>query len=153
MERGEPAQEHGWEHGDQIVGWIYGSILTGAAVAVATGAVAKTVDRVVLYVASTMIVVWLAHVYAAFVGHGRMEIDGTWRRLTHAARTELAILGSAVPAIVVLIVCLALDMSVSAVGYAGLTVTITTMVAAATYAARSAGADFRGAALAAMARS
>jgi hypothetical protein len=150
VQRGEPTHAGGWERDDAIVAWIYGSILTGAAVAVATGAIAKTVDRVFLYVAATMIVVWLAHVYAAFVGHGgRMDVDGTLRRLGHSARVELPVVASAVPTLVVLAVCLTLDMSVSTMGFVGLTVTSTTMVAAATYAARNAGAGFAGAALAA----
>ena len=150
MERGERTDPDGWERDDAIFAWIYGSVLTGAAVAVATGAGVKTVDRVFLYVCATMAAVWLAHVYAAFVGHGgRMDVSGTGRRLARAARAEVAILASAVPALATIAVCLALDMSVSAVGFAGLGATITTMVAAATYAARNTGAGFAGAALAA----
>ncbi len=98
-----------------------------------------------------MIVVWLAHGYAAFVGHGgRMDVSGTAGRFAHAFGAELSILGSAVPTLVALAAAWLLDAGVDAAGYVGLVTTIGTMVAAATYAARSAGAGFRGASLAAV---
>ena len=141
----------GWERDESLVAWIYGSVLTGAAVVAATSKVAHTAGQVLLYTAVTMVVVWLAHGYAAFVGHGgRMDVDGTAGRFAHAFRAELSILGSAVPTLVALAAAWLLNAGVNAAGYAGLVTTIGTMVAAATYAARSAGAGFRGALLAAV---
>jgi hypothetical protein len=141
----------GWERDESLVAWIYGSVLTGAAVVAATSKVASTAGQVLLYTAVTMIVVWIAHGYAAFVGHGgRMDVDGTTDRFAHAFGSELSILGSAVPTLIALAAAWLLGADVDAAGYAGLVTTIGTMVAAATYAARSAGAGFRGALLAAI---
>jgi hypothetical protein len=148
--RGRRAQAEGWERDEAIVAWIYGSILTGAAVAVATGAVAETVPRVLLYVGATMLVVWLAHVYADFVGRGgRIDVGDMPRRLAHAGVAELPILASSIPTLIAIALCRLTGASVSATGYVGLTVTITTMVVAATYAARNAGAGRAAAGLAA----
>jgi hypothetical protein len=139
------------ERQESLVAWIYGSILTGAAVVAATSKIADTAGQLLLYTAVTMIVVWVAHGYAAFVGHGgRMDVEGTAGRFAHAFRAEISILGSAVPTLIALAAAWLLDADVSAAGYAGLVTTVGTMVAAATYAARSAGAGLQGALLAAI---
>jgi hypothetical protein len=140
-----------WERDESLVAWIYGSVLTGAAVVAATSKVAHTAGQVLLYTAVTMAVVWLAHGYAAFVGHGgRMDVDGTAGRFAHAFGAELSILGSATPTLIALAGAWLLDADVEAAGYAGLVTTIGTMVAAATFSARTTGAGPRGAMLAAV---
>ena len=98
-----------------------------------------------------MVVVWLAHVYADFVGRGgRIEVGDPLRRLARACVAELPVLASSIPTLIAIAVCRLTGASVSTTGYVGLVATITTMVAAATYAARSAGAGRAGAALAAV---
>jgi hypothetical protein len=152
VESGEAApRAGGWEHDEAIAAWIYGSILAGAAVAIATGAIAKTTGQVLLYPTLTMVLVWLAHGYAAFVGHGgRMDLDGTARRIVHAFRAELPVLESATPTLAAIAIVWALGASVDTAGYVGLATTIGTMVAAATYAARASGAGASGTVLAAL---
>jgi hypothetical protein len=152
VDQGEaPPGDGGWERDEAVFAWIYGPILAGAAVAVATGVVAETTGQVLLYTTATMVVVWLAHGYAAFVGHGgRMDLDGTFRRIVHAFGAELPILASALPTLAALAFGWIIDATVSAAGYIGLATTVGTMVGAATYAARNTGAGAAGSVLAAL---
>ena len=151
MTTDEAARPSGtWERDDALVAWVYGSILAGAAV-VGAGKIADTAGRAALYVAVTGTVVWLAHSYAAFVGHGgRIDLAGRAQRLRHAHATEASILVSFVPAVATLLLCSLLDTSLSASGFIALGVTIVTMAWAAATAARRTGADAGGAALAAL---
>jgi hypothetical protein len=146
-----PPTDGGWERDEAVFAWIYGPILAGAAVAVATGVVARTAGQVMLYTAATMVVVWFAHGYAAFVGHGgRMDLDGTFRRVVYAFGAELPVIASALPTLAALALAWIIGASVSAAGYLGLATTVGTMVGAATYAARNTGAGTAGAVLAAL---
>ena len=95
--------------------------------------------------------VWLAHSYAAFVGHGgRIDLSGRGKRLWHAHATEIPILIAFAPATVALVLCSLLDFSLSTAGYVALGATIVTMAWAAGTAARRTGADARSAGLAAL---
>ena len=133
-----------------LVAWTYGSILSGAAV-VAAGTIANSPGRAALYVAVTAAIVWLAHSYAAFVGHGgRIDLGGRGERLWHAHVTETPILVAFLPATIALLVGSLFDLSLSTAGYVALGATIVTMAWAAATAARRTGADARGAALAAL---
>ena len=134
------------ERDEGALAWIYGSILTATAVVVAT-TIKEAIGpgRVFLYPGATMAVVWLAHGYAAFVGHGgRVEIPGLGRRLVHALGTELPVLASAGPTLVAIAVCWIVGATVSTTGLVGLGVATVTMVAVASAAARRAGASRRG---------
>jgi hypothetical protein len=131
-----------WERDETDVAWIYGSILVAAAVAVATEIKATDAGDALLYAASTMLVVWLAHSYGVFVGHGgRVDLPGRSARFWHALRTELPLLACAVPTFVALAICALADAALETTEYVGLTVAISVMVFVAAGAARRTGAS------------
>jgi hypothetical protein len=139
----EPAES--WERDERVVGWVYGATLTGAAVVVATVKVATRPWQAALYTAIAMAIVWAAHSYAEFVGHGgRVEGGGVGRRLGHALRAELPVFLSCVPAIAAMGIAAAADADLSGVGYAGVLAAVATMVVAAGYAAKRSGAGRAG---------
>jgi hypothetical protein len=130
-----------WERDESDVAWIYGSILTAAAVAVATDIKASDSGDVLVYTAATMLVVWVAHSYGVFVGHGgRIDLPGRTPRLWHALRTELPLLACAVPTFVALGICALADADLETTGLAGLAVAISVMVLIAARAAKRTGA-------------
>ena len=89
-----------------------------------------------------MVVVWLAHSYGVFVGHGgRVDLPGRAARLGHALRTELPLLACAVPTLLALAVCSLSDADLETTGGVGLAVSISVMVLVAAGAARRAGAS------------
>jgi hypothetical protein len=134
---------------EAAVAWVYGAILVATAVAVAT-AKAEGTGQVLLYTAATMTVVWLAHAYAAFVGHGgRLEIEGLGSRILHALGTELPVLASAGPTLIAIAVCWLAGADVGSTGLVGLIISIATIVVVAAAAARRAGARRQGIAAAA----
>lgn len=138
----EPPPAGTWERDETDVAWIYGSILTAAAVAVATDIKASDSGDVLLYTAATMVVVWLAHSYGVFVGHGgRMDLPHRAARFWHALRTELPLLACAVPTFVALAVAALNDADLETTGAVGLTVSITVMVLTAARAAQRTGAS------------
>jgi hypothetical protein len=118
-------------------------------VAVATDIKASDSDDVLVYTAATMVVVWLAHSYGIFVGHGgRVDIPNRAARLWHALRTELPLLACAVPTLVALAVASVSDADLDTTGAVGLTVSIAVMVFTAAHGAQRTGAN-RGAIVAA----
>ena len=124
---------------------MYGSILAAAAVAVATDIKASEPGDVLLYTAATMVVVWLAHSYGVFVGHGgRVDLPGRGARLWHALRTELPLLVCAVPTFVALAMSSLGDADLETTGAVGLSVSISVMVVVAASAARRTGAPRSG---------
>jgi hypothetical protein len=130
-----------WERDEGDVAWIYGSILTAAAVAVATDIKASDSGDVLLYSTATMLVVWLAHSYGVFVGHGgRVDLPGRTPRLWHALRTELPLLACAVPTFAALAICALADADLETTGSVGLAVAISVMVLIAARAAKRTGA-------------
>ncbi len=134
-----------WELHERTVAWVYGAMLTGAAVVVASAKVATVAWQVATYSAVAMTVVWICHSYAAFVGHGGRFDDGRLGRLlAHAFRTELPILESALPAVGAAAVAALLGADVSGAGYAGAIGSVATMTAAAGIAARRSGASTAG---------
>jgi hypothetical protein len=129
-----------WERDERAVALVYGSILTGAAV-VAASKIATGPGHEIAYTAATMVVVWLAHAYAAFVGlGGRFEGGRLGRRLVHAMRDELPVLASVVPALAAMAIAWALGADVSGIGYAGVGVAIASMCVLAANAATRTGA-------------
>ncbi|WP_440312892.1 hypothetical protein [Leucobacter chromiireducens] len=65
---------------------VYGLILVSGLIATASSAGASSF-RVLLFVAVTVAVFWLAHVYSSIVaGHGRTDEQGTPRQLRHTIR-------------------------------------------------------------------
>jgi hypothetical protein len=95
---------------------------------------------VLLYTAATMVVVWLAHSYGVFVGHGgRVDLPGRISRLRHALAIEVPLLACAVPTIVSLAICSFADADLETTGGVGLTVSIAVMVLVAARAAHRAG--------------
>jgi hypothetical protein len=145
-----PLPAGGWERDERAVAWVYGSILVGAAVVVAAGVIASKPGQVPLYTASTMVVVWLAHSYAAFVGHGgRLDVEGRRERWLHALATELPVLASAAPTLIAMGVAWLADAGVGATGLTGLIASIATMAIVAAGAARRTGAGPLGIAAAA----
>jgi hypothetical protein len=130
-----------WERDERTVAWIYGSILVAAAVVVATEVIASKPGQILLYTTSTMVVVWLVHSYAAFVGHGgRIDIGGVGARVRHAMSTEFAVLASATPTLIAIAASWLVGAGVAATGLVGLIVSIATMVLIAAGIARRAGA-------------
>jgi hypothetical protein len=131
-----------WERDESVVAWVYGSILAAAAVAVATDIKASQSGDVLLYTAATMVVVWLAHSYGVFVGHGgRVDLPGRTSRLWHALRTELPLLVCAVPTLLALAVCWLTGADIETTGAVGLAVAVSVMVLVAAGAARRTGAS------------
>jgi hypothetical protein len=140
-----------WERDERTVAWIYGSILVAVAVVVASDVIATDAAQILLYTAATMVVVWLAHSYAAFVGHGgRVDIGGVGARIRHAMGTELPVLASASPTLIAIAVCWVVGAGVTASGVVGLIVSIATMALVAGGAARRAGSGRVGMAAAAV---
>lgn len=140
-----------WERDERAVAWVYGAILTATTVVVASSVVASQPGQVLIYTASTMAVVWFAHSYAAFVGHGgRMDPDQIVIRAIHALRIELPVFVAALPALAATAIASALDADVQGVGFAGLFTAIATIVVVAAGAARRAGAGRIGMAAAAL---
>lgn len=138
----DPPPAGTWERDETDVAWIYGSILTAAAVAVAAEFKANEPGDVLGYSAATMVVVWLAHSYAVFVGHGgRVDVPGRVQRLRHALSTELPLLACAVPTFVALAVATVADADLETTGSVGLTVSIAVMVLTAARAAQRTGAS------------
>jgi hypothetical protein len=138
----QPDPAPGVERDETDVAWIYGSILTAAAVAVATDIKASEPGDVLLYTAATMVVVWLAHSYGIFVGHGgRVDLPGLASRLGNALRTESPLLACAVPTFLALAICSLADADLDTTGAVGLTVSIVVMVIVAAGAARRTGAS------------
>jgi hypothetical protein len=149
MARDGTLAERRGERDETVVGWVYGSILVGTAV-VAGGVIASKPGQVPLYTAVTMVVVWLAHSYAAFVGHGgRLDLAGRRGRLLHVVAAELPVLTSAAPTLIAMGVASLADADVGTTSYTGLIVAIATMVVVAAGAARRTGAGTLGIAAAA----
>lgn len=137
-----------WERDERIVAWVYGGMLTGAAVVVASSKIATEPWQVTLYTLIATVVLWLAHSYAAFVGHGGRFDDGRLGpRLRHAFAIESTILASGMPAVAATAVAALLDASVSETGYAGAIAAVATMVVAAAIAAKRSGAGPAGVAI------
>jgi len=131
----------GWERDERTVAWVYGGILTGAAVVVASTKIATEPWQVTLYTAIAAVILWLAHSYAAFVGHGgRFEGGQLGARLRHAFAVESTILAAGMPTVAATAVAALLDASVSETGYVGAIAAVATMVVAAAHAARRSGA-------------
>ncbi len=146
LERTEPESE--WERDEEAVALVYGSILTGAAV-VAASKIGHDPGMTIAYTTVTMVVIWVAHVYAAFVGiGGRLEGGRLGRRLGRVGRDELPVLASVVPAAAAMALAWALGADASTTAYVGLTVSIVLMCALAARAAMRAGAGSDGAAAA-----
>lgn len=138
-----------WERDEEAVALVYGSILTGAAV-VAASKIGHDPGMEIVYTTVTMVVIWVAHVYAAFVGiGGRLEGGRVGHRLRRVGRDELPVLASVVPATAAMALAWALGGDTSAVAYVGLGVSIALMCVLAARAATRAGAGSGGAAAAA----
>jgi hypothetical protein len=134
-----------WERDERAVAWEYGSILTAAAVAVATDVKASGPGQVLLYTAATMVVIWLAHSFATFVGHGgRVDLPGLPARLWHATVIESPVLASAAPTCAAVAVCWVAGASVNTTGTVGLAAAVSTMVLIAAGRAGRTGAGTRG---------
>lgn len=132
------------QRSEAAVAWTLGSILAGATVVAATD-VASESGQVLLYTAAGMFVIWLAHSYAAFVGHGsRFDPDGLGGRLRHAMSTELPILASATPTLIALACASLVGAGESSTGLVGLMAAIATMAVTAAGAARRTGASTLG---------
>lgn len=107
----------------------------------ATDIKASDTGDVLVYTAATMIVVWLAHSYGVFVGHGgRVDLPGRGARVGHALRAELPLLACAVPTFGALAICSLTDADLETTGAIGLIVSISVMVLIAGRAARRTGA-------------
>jgi hypothetical protein len=144
-----PSQGHrepdDWARDERAVAWVYGSTLVGAAVVVATGVVASRPGQVPVYTAATMMVVWLAHSYAAFVGHGgRVHVAGLGRRIHNAMSSELPVLASAMPTLIALAIAWLAGGDVDTTGLVGLATSITVMSAVTARSARRSGASTLG---------
>ena len=138
-----------WERDERVVAWMYGSILVGAAVVVAANAVASRPWQVFVYTAVTMLVVWLAHSYAAFIGHGgRFDVAHVRVGVGHALNAELPVLACATPTLVATAITALTDAGVATTGLVGLIAAIGTMAVVAAATARRSGAGAIGVAAA-----
>jgi hypothetical protein len=141
--------ERSWERDEHVVAWIYGSILVGAAVVIAANAIATKPWQVPVYTAVTMVVGWLAHSYAAFVGHGgRFDLPGLRARVEHALRAELPVLACSIPTLIATAIGALAGSGVTTTGLIGLITAIATMAVVAAGAARRSGAGSAGVAAA-----
>ncbi|MDQ2675297.1 MAG: hypothetical protein M3Y34_00680 [Actinomycetota bacterium] len=140
-----------WERDERTVAWVYGGMLTGAAVVVASSKIATEPWQVTLYTLVATIVLWLAHAYAAFVGHGgRFEGGEVRARLRHAFAVESAVLAAGMPTVAATAVAAISGASVSEAGFVGAGAAMATMVVAAGLAARRSGARPLGVAVGAL---
>ena len=140
-----------WTRDERTVAWVYGSTLVGAAVVVSAGVVASEPGQVPLYTAATMVVVWLAHSYAAFVGHGgRVHLTGLASRIHSAMSSELPVLASATPTLAALAIAWLAGAGVNTTGWAGLATAIAVMSAVTAREARQSGAGKLGVVAAAL---
>jgi hypothetical protein len=99
---------------------------------------------VLAYTATTMVIVWLAHSFSLFVGHGgRVDLPGRAARTAHALRGEVSVLASATPTLIALGVCWIAGATVETTGWVALGVSIAVMVTVAGAAARRTGAPGR----------
>lgn len=129
-----------WERDERVIAWMYGSILVGAAVVVAASVIASRPWQVPVYTAVSMVVVWLAHSYAAFVGHGgRFDVAGLRARITQALSAELPVLACSAPTLIATAISALADASVATAGLVGLITAITTMAVVAAGTARRSG--------------
>jgi hypothetical protein len=129
------------ERDERAVAWLYGSVLTAPAVAVAADIKALDAAQVFSYTAATMTVIWLAHAFSEFVGHGgRVDLPKLGGRVWHAMRTELPVLVSACPTLIALAACWLLGATVETAGNVGLAVSVTVLVLVAAGAAQRSGA-------------
>lgn len=137
----EPIPAGAWERDEQAVAWVYGSILTSAAVVAAVSLERESTGLVFAYTATTMLVVWLAHSFSLFVGHGgRVDLPGRAARAAHALKGEVSVLLSAIPTLVALAACWVAGATVDTSGWVALAVSIAVMVGVAGAAARRTGA-------------
>ena len=83
-------------------GAIYGTIITSAVTA-ATAAEGKSPVLILTAAAATLLVFWLAHVYADFVDRGLRHGSSSWRDLASSMGHELSMLAAPVPSIVFLL--------------------------------------------------
>ncbi|MCB0866509.1 MAG: hypothetical protein KDB58_12420 [Solirubrobacterales bacterium] len=128
------------ERDESAVALVYGSILTGAAV-VAASQIGHDPGMEIVYTSVTMVVVWIAHTYAAFVGEGgRLDVDSAAHRGLAVALEQLPVLAAALPAVIGIAIAWALGAGSSTAAYVGLAVSITAMCALAARAARETGA-------------
>lgn len=133
-----------WERDESAAALVYGSILTGAAV-VAASKIGHDPGMEIAYTTVTMLVVWIAHAYAAFIGVGaRLEGGRVGRRLVRAGRDELPVLASVLPVIAAMAVSWAIGGGATATAFVGLSVSIAVMCALAARAARASGASTAG---------
>jgi len=140
-----------WERDERTVAWVYGGMLTGAAVVVASAKIATEPWQVTLYTLVATVVLWLAHSYAAFVGHGgRFDGGQLGARLRHAFAVESPILAAGLPTVAATAVAALAEASVSETGYVGAIAAVATMVVAASLAARRSGAGPAGIAVGAL---
>jgi len=129
-----------WERDEDAVAFVYGSILTGAAV-VAASKIGHDPGMEIVYTSVTMFVIWIAHTYAAFVGvGGRLEDGRAGLRLARVAKDELPVLASVVPVVVAMAISWAFGGDASTTAYVGLAVAIAVMCLLAARAAGQAGA-------------
>lgn len=99
-------------------------------------------SEIFIYVATEMVVVWLAHVFAAFIGEGgRQEAPAAAPRAGKALLAELPVLESAVPTLVALAICWAAGVGAATAGPLGLAVAVSGMILLAVAAARRTGAS------------
>lgn len=137
------------ERDEIAIAFVYGSILTGAAV-VAASKIGHDPGMEIVYTTVTMLVIWVAHSYAAFVGvGGRLEGGRVGHRLARVCRDELPVLASVVPVVAAMAISWAFGGDASTTAYVGLAVAIGVMCVLAARAATRAGAGSGGAAAAA----
>ena len=105
-EAGRPARAHASRArtGERLGGFIYGTILVLAVIAVGARAYPHEAADIATVVAATSIVFWLAHVYAralaqSIVGDRRLSLA----ELRHIARRESTMIAAAVPSVAALL--------------------------------------------------
>jgi hypothetical protein len=119
-----------FESGNRISGWVYGTIVVMGAVVVGSAGSADP-WRVATAVAGTVLVLWIAHVYARAIGesiYAGRRLDR--RELTEVAGEELTIPLAAVPPIGALVLGAAGVLRESRAIWAALAIGLLTLAAA-----------------------
>jgi hypothetical protein len=117
--RPRPAHLSRARTGERLGGFIYGTILVLAVIAVGARAYPHEPAQIAAVVASTSIVFWLAHVYAralaqSVVHHRRLSLE----ELRHIARRESTMIAAAVPSVAALLLGVFGVLSTRAAGWA-----------------------------------
>lgn len=113
-----------WRSRRNAGGFLYGAIVTGAVIAVASG-VTESAETIALAVAEILTVYWAAHVYTRVLADRLLDpAAGFAARASEALHHELAVLIGGLPGLAVFVVSVLLGASTSTAANLALSATV-----------------------------